>query len=60
MKTTGTVKKDEIYDSVGRLVKVVHKPSENAVDVSSLAEGMYLINVQSTKGVSSSNLIIKK
>lgn len=60
MKTTGTVKKVEIYDSVGRLVKVVDKPSENAVDVSSLAEGMYLINVQSTKGVSSSNLIIKK
>ena len=60
VKTTGTVKKVEIYDSVGRLVKVVDKPSENAVDVSSLAEGMYLINVQSTKGVSSSNLIIKK
>ena len=60
MKTTGTVKKVEIYDSAGRLVKVVDKPSENSVDVSSLAEGMYLINVQSTEGVSSSNLIIKK
>jgi ELWxxDGT repeat protein len=46
-----------IFDLSGRLVKSITKYTAKSVDVSGLQQGMYILKVQTTKGVSATQFI---
>ena len=60
LRNSQTIKRAEIFDNVGRLVKIIKEIHNNQIDLSEFNDGLYLLKVESQEGNLTKKLIIQK
>jgi hypothetical protein len=60
LKNNQAIKRVEIFNNVGRLIKIIKDIPNSQIDLSEFDDGLYLLKVESQEGSQIKKLIIRK